>query len=56
MEDSDEESEDEESESDSDEIQDVAALVMDQLKEPKLDSCFLEKVEFGLTTIDLEKY
>jgi hypothetical protein len=46
----------EESESDIDEIQDIAALVMDRLTEPRLNSCFLEKVEFGLSAIDLEKY
>ncbi len=41
------ENSDEESGLDIDEIQDVTALVMDRLMEPKLDSCFLEKVEFG---------
>jgi hypothetical protein len=46
----------EESGSDTDGMQDVTALVMDQLMEPKLDSSFLEKVEFGLSTVDLEKY
>ena len=50
-----EESEDE-SEDDNNEIQDVAALVMERLAEPRLDSCFLEKVEFGLNAIDLNKY
>jgi hypothetical protein len=45
---------DEESGSDTDEMQDIAALVMDRLMEPKLDSSFLEKVEFGLSMVNLE--
>jgi hypothetical protein len=47
---------DKESGSDTDKIQDITALVMDWLMEPKLDSCFLEKVEFGLSMVELEKY
>jgi hypothetical protein len=54
--DNDIEDSDEESGSDIDEIQDIAALVMDRLMEPKLDSGFLEKIEFGLSAVNLGKY
>jgi hypothetical protein len=54
--DNDIEDSDEESGSDIDDIQDVAALVMDWLMEPKLDSGFLEKIKFGLSAVNLEKY
>jgi hypothetical protein len=54
--DNDMEDSDEEGGSDTDKVQDVAALVMGQLMEPKLNSCFLEKVEIGLSTINLNKY
>jgi hypothetical protein len=47
---------DSESERDDDQLSDVAALVMERLAEPMLNSCFLEKVEFGLNVIELEKY
>jgi hypothetical protein len=45
-----------ESKSDTDEVHDVEELVIDCLTEPKLNSCLLEKTQFGLSATDLEKY